>query len=81
MVRLLAELPDKHTAHDARCGTAFGICSCHLKENTGLSGPTVSRHMKILREAGLMEGVWVACWTYFRLRPGPSRALPRTSSP
>jgi ArsR family transcriptional regulator len=75
MVRLLAELPDEHTARDPRCGTAFGVCFCHLKEKTGLSGPTVSHHLKILREAGLVEGVRVGRWTYFRLRPGALEGL------
>ncbi|WP_246781807.1 ArsR/SmtB family transcription factor [Thermus oshimai] len=39
-------------------------------ERTGLSGPTVSHHLKILREAGFVEGVRVGRWTYYRLRPG-----------
>ncbi|GAA6756647.1 metalloregulator ArsR/SmtB family transcription factor [Thermus thalpophilus] len=75
MVQLLAELPDEHTARDPRCGTAFGVCFCHLKEKTGLSGPTVSHHLRILREAGLVEGVRVGRWTYFRLRPGALEGL------
>ncbi|WP_243029698.1 ArsR/SmtB family transcription factor [Thermus altitudinis] len=75
IVRLLAELPDGHTAFDPRCGSAYGVCFCHLKEKTGLSGPTVSHHLRILREAGLVEGVRVGRWTYFRLRPGALEAL------
>jgi ArsR family transcriptional regulator len=75
MVRLLAELPDEHTLRDPRCGTAYGVCFCHLKERTGLSAPTVSHHLRILREAGLVEGVRVGRWTYYRLRPGALEAL------
>lgn len=75
MVRLLAELPDEHTLRDPRCGTAYGVCFCHLKEKTGLSAPTVSHHLRILREAGLVEGVRVGRWTYYRLRPGALEAL------
>ncbi len=75
MVRLLAELPDEHTAYDPRCGTAYGVCFCHLQEKTGLSAPTVSHHLRILREAGLVEGVRVGRWTYYRLRPGALEAL------
>ncbi len=58
-----------------RCGTAYGVCFCHLKEKTGLSAPTVSHHLRILREAGLVEGVRVGRWTYYRLRPGALEAL------
>ena len=75
IVRLLAELPDEETAKDPRCGTAYGVCFCHLKEKTGLSAPTVSHHLRILREAGLVEGVRVGRWTYYRLRPGALEAV------
>ena len=77
IVRLLAELPDEETAKDPRCGTAYGVCFCHLKEKTGLSAPTVSHHLRILREAGLVEGVRVGRWTYSRLRPGALEAVAR----
>lgn len=70
IVELLADPPDDQVVQDPQCGTAFGLCFCHLKEKTGLSGPTVSHHLKILREAGFVEGVRVGRWTYYRLRPG-----------
>jgi ArsR family transcriptional regulator len=69
LVRILADLPDDHTVFDPRCGTAFGVCFCHLEECLGLSKPTVSHHLKVLREAGLIEVVRVGKWSYYRLRP------------
>ena len=40
-----------------------GICSCDLTEPLDRSQPTVSHHLKVLREAGLVtsrrDGVWV----------------------
>ena len=40
-----------------------GICSCDLTEPLDRSQPTVSHHLKVLREAGLVtsrrEGTWV----------------------
>ncbi len=69
LVRTLAELPDDHTVFDPRCGTAYGVCFCHLEERLGLSKPTVSHHLKILREAGLLEVVRVGKWSYYRLLP------------
>ena len=68
LVRILAELPDEHTVRDPRCGTALGACFCHLTERLGLSAPTVSHHLKILREAGLIEVVRAGRWSYYRLR-------------
>lgn len=50
-------------------------CVCEF-DNLGLSQPTVSHHLKILREAGLIE---VArrngTWTYYRLVPEATREL------
>lgn len=42
---------------------ATGICSCDLTEPLDRSQPTVSHHLKVLREAGLVEsrrdGTWI----------------------
>ncbi len=70
IVRLLAELPDEEALEDPRCGSEYGVCFCHLEKRLGLSAPTVSHHLRILRQAGLIEGVRVGRWTYYRLRPG-----------
>lgn len=69
LARILAELPDDHTVFDPRCGTAYGVCFCHLEERLGLSKATVSHHLKVLREAGLIEVVRVGKWSYYRLLP------------
>lgn len=75
LVRILAELPDEHTVRDPRCGTALGACFCHLTERLGLSAPTVSHHLKILREAGLIEVVRAGRWSYYRLHPSGIEGL------
>ncbi|MCL5964841.1 MAG: metalloregulator ArsR/SmtB family transcription factor [Deinococcus sp.] len=67
IVRIMAELPDDHVGFDPRCGTAYGVCFCHLEERLGLSKPTVSHHLRVLREAGVIEAVRVGRWTYYRL--------------
>ena len=69
LVKVLAELPDEHTRYDPRCGDAYGVCFCHLEERLGLSAPTVSHHLRVLREAGLVEAVRVGKWSYYRLNP------------
>ena len=43
-------------------------CVCHLTEPLGLSQPTVSHHLKVLTEAGLLERERRATWIYYRLR-------------
>jgi ArsR family transcriptional regulator len=43
-------------------------CVCHLTEPLGLSQPTVSHHLKVLTDAGLLERERRATWIYYRLR-------------
>ena len=44
-------------------------CICDFTATFKLSQPTVSHHMKKLRDAGLVEASRKGIWTYYRLRP------------
>ncbi len=44
-------------------------CVCDLTEPIGLSQPTVSHHLRILTEAGLLEREKRGVWAYYRLVP------------
>lgn len=44
-------------------------CTCHLVDDTGAKQPTVSHHLKLLREAGLVESEPYGRFTYYRLVP------------
>jgi ArsR family transcriptional regulator, arsenate/arsenite/antimonite-responsive transcriptional repressor len=50
-------------------------CVCHLTEPLGLSQPTVSHHLKVLLQAGLVEREQRGSWAYFRVLPEPLAAL------
>jgi ArsR family transcriptional regulator, arsenate/arsenite/antimonite-responsive transcriptional repressor len=50
-------------------------CVCDLSGAFELSGPTISHHLKVLREAGLIEGERRATWIYYRVRPQVLRQL------
>lgn len=50
-------------------------CVCHLTEPLRLSQPTVSHHLKVLLEAGLVEREQRGSWAYFRVVPEPLAAL------
>jgi ArsR family transcriptional regulator, arsenate/arsenite/antimonite-responsive transcriptional repressor len=43
-------------------------CVCNLTGPLGLSQPTVSHHLKVLTDAGLLERERRATWIYYRLR-------------
>ena len=57
LISLLASSPD---------GEA---CVCDLVEPLGLSQPTVSHHLKLLFEAGLLTRDKRGLWVYYRLVP------------
>jgi ArsR family transcriptional regulator len=44
-------------------------CICNLTGPLGLSQPTVSHHMRVLTEAGLLEREQRGRWAFYRLRP------------
>ena len=52
-------------------------CVCELTDPIGLSQPTVSHHLKILVDAGLLNREKRGTWAYYSLVPG---ALERTAS-
>jgi ArsR family transcriptional regulator len=51
------------------------VCVCNLTETFDLSQPTISHHLKILREAGLVESTRRGTWAYYRLVPEAIDAL------
>lgn len=54
------------------------LCVCHLVEELGVAQPLVSHHLKVLRDAGLVESSRFRYWTYYRLRSGPVAHAGRT---
>ncbi|MET9915891.1 metalloregulator ArsR/SmtB family transcription factor [Streptomyces sp. NPDC006435] len=45
------------------------LCTTHLVEETGAKQTNLSNHMKVLREAGIVETEPCGRFTYYRLRP------------
>ncbi len=44
-------------------------CVCDLLEPSGVSQPTVSHHLKILHEVGLLDREKRGRWVYYRIVP------------
>ena len=44
-------------------------CVCDLTDAFDLTGPTISHHLKVLREAGVIEGDRRGTWIYYRVQP------------
>jgi len=65
------------------------VCVCELTEAFDLTQPTISHHLKVLREAGIIDSERRGTWVYYRLEsavlervglllsaPQPSLAVP-----
>ncbi len=50
-------------------------CVCNLTEPVGLSQPTVSHHLKVLAEAGLLGREQRGRWVYYWVLPEPLELL------
>ncbi|WP_156757129.1 ArsR/SmtB family transcription factor [Actinokineospora pegani] len=44
-------------------------CVCDLADAFDLSQPTISHHLKVLRESGLITGERRGTWVYYRVHP------------
>ena len=69
------------------------VCACDLTDCCGVSQPTVSHHLRVLREAGIVRSERRGTWIYYSLEPDvparltalaqsldPSRGLPIAST-
>ncbi len=58
------------------------LCTTHLVEETGARQTNLSNHLKVLREAGVVDTEPCGRFTYYKLRPrgpgDPRRVLRRT---
>src|SRR5258708_4503158 len=43
-----------------------GVCGVLLAEKLGVSQPTVSEHLKVLSQAGLLRAKRIKQWTFYR---------------
>src|SRR5919199_2643549 len=58
-----------------RLAGAGEVCVCALVSEFELSQPTISHHLRILREAGLVDATRRGTWAYYRLLPEAGAGL------
>jgi DNA-binding transcriptional ArsR family regulator len=58
-----------------RLSKADEVCVCDLTAAFELSQPTISHHLRVLRDAGLVEAQPRGTWAYYRLVPDAIDAL------
>jgi ArsR family transcriptional regulator len=69
-VRLLAAASDPvRLAILRQLAAGDGVCACDFTDCCGVSQPTVSHHLKVLREAGWVRSERRGTWVYYFLLP------------
>ena len=66
VARLLAD-PIRVRIVDLLRGADGDVCQCHLQPLFGISQPTLSHHLKKLREGGLIEVERRGKWAYYSI--------------
>jgi ArsR family transcriptional regulator len=75
-VRLLQALADPTRLAIVRQLAADGtVCACDLTACCDVRQPTVSHHLKVLREAGAIVGERRGTWIWYRLAPDVATRL------
>jgi len=62
----------------SRLAASDECCVCDLTAAFELAQPTISHHLKVLRDAGLVEASRRGTWAYYRLVPEAVAGLRQT---
>ncbi|WP_067568691.1 ArsR/SmtB family transcription factor [Nocardia acidivorans] len=62
-------------------GGGDDVCVCELTPAFDLSQPTISHHLKVLREAGLLTSERRGTWVYYRVIPAALQRLSDVLAP
>jgi ArsR family transcriptional regulator len=75
--RVLKALADETRLRilDLVASAADDLCACEIEGFFELSQPTISHHMRILRDAGLIGAEKRGQWVYYRLADGALKSL------
>jgi len=62
-------------AHQAGRQAGEGVCVCELTGAFEVTAPTISHHLKVLREAGLIASERRGTWVYYWIIPATLKRL------
>ncbi|HEU5025577.1 MAG TPA: metalloregulator ArsR/SmtB family transcription factor [Spirillospora sp.] len=63
------------------CHEGGEACVCDLTTAFDVSAPTISHHLKVLKQAGLIDSERRGTWVYYWLNPGALERLSATLAP
>ena len=71
-IRVMKALSDPNRVKVMKMLVEKELCVCEMTALLGLAQPTVSKHLKILEDAGLVESWKQGSWVNYRLAAGDS---------
>ncbi len=74
-VKLLKALGDETRLDIVRCLLDGEKCACKVVPAAGKAQPTVSRHLKILEEAGVLESRRVGVNIWYKIKSNEARKI------
>ena len=77
-IRVMKALSDPNRVKIVKMLASADLCVCEIQAGLGLAQPTVSKHLKILEKAGLVEKSRDGLWVNHRLGDGTSSPFAAT---
>jgi len=71
-IRVMKALSDPNRVKILKMLSRRELCVCEIQSGLGLAQPTVSKHLKILEDAGLVQKRKEGLWVNYRLGDGDS---------
>jgi len=72
LVRVMKALSDPGRVSILKLLDTRELCACEIIRALKLAQPTISRHMKVLADAGLITGRKVGSWVHYRVAEKPA---------
>lgn len=80
-IRLLAALADPvRLAIVRQLAASPEVCACDFTSCCGVSQPTISHHLRVLREAGVVDSQRRGTWVFYRVRADAAERLTRLAA-
>ena len=67
IARIFKALGDENRVHILTMLQNGELCACELLRELDVTQPTLSHHMKILCESGIVNGRKEGCWMYYTI--------------
>lgn len=67
IIRIGKALSDKNRVEIIKLLSQEELCACHILENMKITQPTLSHHMKQLKESGLVKMTKIGTWNHYSI--------------